>query len=273
MGFLSRIIILFSLFFASSSFAQSPCSAQNPCPDGLACVGNVGLEGEGVCVASGPHIVLCNIVDYFDSKLASTFAIFAIVMIGIAFFLGKISWGMIVSVILGIGIIKGATSVIKRVSGQEDGYCTSAINSTTNVNSSACVLTVLQKNATNFVYNMKSEGSDCKNPLTCIKKTCTVSDSVYIINGTSHTNKSVSENQSIFLPEDTKSLTTTTCNKTDWDNPEKSCNASTTTCTNVSKQEKRDYFHCKNTCSGSPTVHNEDAGKYSSCIQVMGAGG
>lgn len=284
MGSLSRIVFLICVIFSacfssvvipSVAFASGEiCSANLPCEEGLACVGNVGLEGTGTCVAAGPHVVLCNIVEYFDSKLATVFAIFAVVMIGIAFFLGKISWGMIVSVILGIGIIKGATSIIKKVSGQNSGYCSQAQNSASSTDPS-CYSQIDAKQGTNHVFNTSEQGQKCQTPLSCIKKTCqsgSIVGTAFILEGTTHTAIAVNlgGTSSTYLPTSESAYTVTTCTKTQWEGGTTQCSTYSATCSPMEQNEQRDYYYCSNNCDNSKVVRYDTAGKYSSCTSIFG---
>ena len=283
----SIFIFLLSFLFSSGTIANQAqqCGFTQPCPDGLACVGAIGANNNGICVMTGPQIVLCKTVKYFDKKLASIFAIFAVVMIGIAFFLGKISWGMIVSVIIGIGIIKGATTIIKKVSGQDEGYCESAVtdySAITNSGSSSCFTDISSKLNTNKVYNLQqiytvsSAQNICKDPLTCYKKTCnntSISGTYYIIINDAHTSTLYSSGSQIFIPESTTNINVTTCTRADYENPEKtaSCAKINISCTDFTQTSTKDYFYCNNTCIGTKFADSYNGGTYTSCAQVASA--
>ncbi len=61
--------------------------------------------------------VLCNAYKIFNGPLGKTFAIFAIVALGIGFFLGKVSWGTAMAVALGVGAIFGAPALVSTLTG------------------------------------------------------------------------------------------------------------------------------------------------------------
>jgi type IV secretory pathway VirB2 component (pilin) len=273
MKHLSSILIFsLSLFFSSGTIANEAqqCGFTQPCPDGLACVGAIGANNNGICVMTGPQIVLCKTVKYFDKKLASVFAIFAVVMIGIAFFLGKISWGMIVSVIIGIGIIKGATTIIKKVSGQNEGYCESGVTDYSALNCTAGSTDISSKLNTNKVYNLQPTNG-CNVPLTCYKKTCSnasISGTYYIIINDTHTNALYSSGSPIFVPESTTSINVTTCTMTDYTNPEKTCTKTSVSCTDFTQTSTKDYFYCNNSCTNVKFSDSYNGGTYTSCAQV-----
>ena len=51
--------------------------------------------------------------------VGKTIAAFAIIMIGAAMFLGKISWGLAISTAIGIGAIFGASTIVAALGGGE----------------------------------------------------------------------------------------------------------------------------------------------------------
>lgn len=274
MKVLSRFILLLSLLFIAntSSFADQmlTCSYLSPCPDGLVCMGNVGT-GDGVCVLTGPQIVLCKIVEYFDKKLATIFAIFAVVMIGIAFFLGKISWGMILSVIMGIGIIKGATPIIKKVSGESEGYCSSAAIDYSAIIGTDCIADDKVIKNTSKIYNTKTDTNTtelCPTPLWCTRKTCTVGTGThYIVQNGNHTREVLSAGD-VYLPEDTKDLRTTKCTWADFQDSSKGCTTDALSCSEKTQSPNKDYFHCKNTCINTSFTKFYDANQYADCKEI-----
>lgn len=287
--------VLFSVFIIISNlaFAAKPptCGFNKQCPDGLACVGATGTATNGTCVLTGPQIALCKSVLYFDDKLVSIFAIFAIVMIGIAFFLGKISWGMIVSVILGIAIAKGAVSIIKKVSGQDEGYCTSEIVSYSflvgkDSNGESCVEDVNKIANTPYIYNTTNKGMGglCADPVSCFKHTCTVPASLssvgalYIIFNSKYLGVSASKNSQdkveVFLPSAAMQLTNArsaaefASGVDASNNPIITANA---TCTPVSASPNQDYFACVNSCINVKFGHVYNVGKYADCKAIVAA--
>ena len=66
---------------------------------------------------------MCAGYKVFNGPLGKTFAIFAIVALGVGFFLGKVSWGMAIAVALGIGSIFGAPALVKAITGGTGGGC------------------------------------------------------------------------------------------------------------------------------------------------------
>lgn len=291
MKIVQRMLFLYFalLLYGSTAFGGSPqtCGFTKQCPDGLACVGSVGTANTGICVLTGPQIVLCKVVIYFDGKLVTIFAIFAVVMIGIAFFLGKISWGMIISVILGLAMTKGAVTIIKKISGQDDGYCTSDIISYSSLvgqsSGTACVSDLDKKQNTTYVYNVKNEsiGTFCTTPLTCFKKTCTITatnGTLYLVVNNTYTGYQVTVSGTTFegfVPDGTIQLTTAPsstefgkgsgCRLADGTT---GCQTVSATCTAITKQPTMDYFYCKNTCTNSDFAVYYEKDKYKNCQEL-----
>ena len=51
------------------------------------------------------------------------FAAFAILSVGIGFFTGKVSWGLLVGVTMGVGAMFGAPSIVSAISGKAVFEC------------------------------------------------------------------------------------------------------------------------------------------------------
>jgi type IV secretory pathway VirB2 component (pilin) len=63
---------------------------------------------------------MCNAYSIFNGPLGKTFAVFAIVALGVGFFLGKVSWGTAIAVALGVGAIFGAPALVGTIIGGGD---------------------------------------------------------------------------------------------------------------------------------------------------------
>ena len=61
--------------------------------------------------------VMCRGYTIFNGPLGKTFAIFAIVALGVGFFLGKVGWGTAIAIALGIGAIFGAPALVGTIAG------------------------------------------------------------------------------------------------------------------------------------------------------------
>ena len=104
--------ILFTLFFAFamlSPFAVNTANASGP----------VESFEEGT-ESSDMQIVLCNVLKFVTGGIGKTIASFIIIGVGIGFFTGKASWGVLIGVALGISSMFGAPAIIMAVTGGDD---------------------------------------------------------------------------------------------------------------------------------------------------------
>lgn len=67
--------------------------------------------------------VMCRVLDIATGTGGKAFAAFAIISVGIGFFTGKVSWGLMIGVAAGIAAIFGAPSIVAAISG-DTGGCT-----------------------------------------------------------------------------------------------------------------------------------------------------
>ena len=67
--------------------------------------------------------VMCRVLDIATGTGGKAFAAFAIISVGIGFFTGKVSWGLMIGVAAGIAAIFGAQSIVAAISGKEEGDC------------------------------------------------------------------------------------------------------------------------------------------------------
>ena len=63
--------------------------------------------------------VMCNALRIVTGSAGKTFAAFAIIAVGIGFFSGKVSWGLMIGVAAGIAAMFGAPSIVAAISGQD----------------------------------------------------------------------------------------------------------------------------------------------------------
>jgi len=80
--------------------------AQNPVSDVSASVSSNSLTR-----------VMCNALRVVTGSAGKTFAAFAIISVGIGFFTGKVSWGLMIGVAAGIAAMFGAPSIVAAISG------------------------------------------------------------------------------------------------------------------------------------------------------------
>ena len=68
--------------------------------------------------------ILCNALSIVQGGVGRSIAAFAIIFIGISLFLGKVSWGVAIATVLGIGAIFGASTIVSGLGGGSDQSCT-----------------------------------------------------------------------------------------------------------------------------------------------------
>ena len=74
--------------------------------------------------------MLCGGYNVFSGTIGKMLAVFAIVALGVGLFMGKVTWGLVFAVALGIGAIFGARSIVNLITGGGGQLCS-------NVNTSA----------------------------------------------------------------------------------------------------------------------------------------
>ena len=68
-------------------------------------------------------IVLCNVYVFITGGIGKTICSFVIIGVGIGFFTGKVSWGTLIGVALGIASLFGGPSIMAAVTGTTDTPC------------------------------------------------------------------------------------------------------------------------------------------------------
>ena len=66
---------------------------------------------------------MCNAMKIVTGSAGKAFAAFAIISLGIGFFTGKISWGLMIGVSMGIAAMFGAPTIVSALSGKEAVEC------------------------------------------------------------------------------------------------------------------------------------------------------
>ena len=69
---------------------------------------------------------LCKGYGVFNGPLGKMMAVFAIVALGVGLFLGKITWGLVIAVAMGIAAIFGAPKLVEFMTGSPIGCTTNA---------------------------------------------------------------------------------------------------------------------------------------------------
>jgi hypothetical protein len=212
---------------------------------------------------------------YITSKIAKTFMLFALIMVGIAFFLGKISWGMIMTVILGTALMYGAETIISLMLGDDStgNYCTGKISTTQTCLASNYSDAGTSKKEQKYVLNTEeitnSGFTECKTKLSCTIYNCNFSVSLNT-DGKCKTQKSSLQ---VWAPDSstaegiyTALATSIKCNKTGISLPTSS------SCEKPSAlAAPRDYFLCNNSCTGTTKIAIETltSDGYTDCKDVM----
>lgn len=68
---------------------------------------------------------MCNALQIITGNAGKSFAAFAIISVGIGFFTGKVSWGLMIGVAAGIAAMFGAPSIVSAITGKSSYDCTS----------------------------------------------------------------------------------------------------------------------------------------------------
>ena len=67
--------------------------------------------------------VLCNVLKFVTGGIGKTIASFIIIGVGLGFFTGKVSWGVLIGVTLGISAMFGAPAIVKAITGGDVDFC------------------------------------------------------------------------------------------------------------------------------------------------------
>ena len=67
---------------------------------------------------------MCNVLKIITGNAGKAFAAFAIISVGIGFFTGKVSWGLMIGVAAGIAAMFGAATIVAAITGKTTFDCT-----------------------------------------------------------------------------------------------------------------------------------------------------
>jgi type IV secretory pathway VirB2 component (pilin) len=67
---------------------------------------------------------MCNVIKLVTGKAGKAFAAFAVISVGIGFFTGKVSWGLMIGVAAGIAAMFGAPTIVAAISSGTADDCT-----------------------------------------------------------------------------------------------------------------------------------------------------
>lgn len=66
---------------------------------------------------------MCNVLKIVTGNGGKAFAAFAIISVGIGFFTGKVSWGLMIGVAMGIAAMFGAPTIVAAITGKDAFDC------------------------------------------------------------------------------------------------------------------------------------------------------
>ena len=98
---LALFLGILGLFSISGAFAATT---------GIGIESSTGAGGE-------MQVVLCNVLKFVTGGIGKTIASFIIIGVGLGFFTGKVSWGLLIGVTLGISAMFGAPAIIGAITG------------------------------------------------------------------------------------------------------------------------------------------------------------
>ena len=68
------------------------------------------------------QVVLCNVLAFVTGGIGKTIASFIIIGVGLGFFTGKVSCGVLICVTLGISAMFGASAIITAITGGQSNW-------------------------------------------------------------------------------------------------------------------------------------------------------
>ena len=109
-SFVAKTVLL-SFFFLTVVPAVLPVIANNAHAAGTTTSDNAFVE------------TMCNALELVTGNAGKAFAAFAIISLGIGFFTGKISWGLMIGVAMGIAAMFGAPTIVAVLNGGTAASC------------------------------------------------------------------------------------------------------------------------------------------------------
>lgn len=111
-------VAVFSFFF----LAICPVVATEAFADG-----NAGNYSSSSALNTNVLVdVMCNVLRIVTGNAGKAFAAFAILSVGIGFFTGKVSWGLMIGVAAGIAAMFGAPTIVAAITGTSTFQCDAA---------------------------------------------------------------------------------------------------------------------------------------------------
>lgn len=112
-SFLFKIAILSFIFLAVTPIFLPLCDAFAQSTTSSSANSNVLVD------------TMCNVMKIITGNAGKAFAAFAILSIGIGFFTGKVSWGLMIGVAAGIAAMFGAPTIVSAITGKSAYDCSS----------------------------------------------------------------------------------------------------------------------------------------------------
>ena len=105
------LLSIFSFFFVANARAEN-------LPTGI-----VNVSKDPSRTSNAMAAVLCNVMRFVTGGIGKTIASFIIIGVGVGFFTGKVSWGVLIGVTLGISAMFGAPAIIGAMTGSASNLC------------------------------------------------------------------------------------------------------------------------------------------------------
>lgn len=83
-------------------------------------------SGSSVSASADSNVLvdtICNVLKIVTGNAGKAFAAFAIISLGIGFFTGKVSWGLMIGIAAGIAAMFGAPSIVAAITGESTFDC------------------------------------------------------------------------------------------------------------------------------------------------------
>jgi len=86
---------------------------------------SANAQTSGTATANNNALVdtMCNALKLVTGNAGKAFAAFAIISLGIGFFTGKVSWGLMIGVAIGMAAMFGAPTIVAVLSGKDAYSC------------------------------------------------------------------------------------------------------------------------------------------------------
>ena len=112
-------VTLFSFFLLAVAPALIPALSSAAFAD------SAGIATDATVNTNVLVTVMCNVLRIVTGNGGKAFAAFAILSVGIGFFTGKVSWGLMIGVAAGIAAMFGANTIVSAITGTSTMTCTS----------------------------------------------------------------------------------------------------------------------------------------------------